>query len=1065
MPQLRAAAQPSTLGHYTLVERIGVGGQGEVWKAHDDSRGVDVALKVLAASAARNPAAWEMLEREHALSSRLQHPGILQVLPPERVDAVVVLPMELAGGGDLRRLRGAGYLEIVPVLLEVAEALEYAHARGVVHRDLKPGNVLFDSRGRVKLADFGIAALLPAAGGSADSRPSGHSPFSASPAQLRGEPPSAADDIYGLGALAYELLSGQPPYYPNFDLKRALTQPVPELVPTRQIPPELGELVMRMLAKSAAERPASMQQVMDDLDATLNATLSFAPDGVETSQTDGPAPEVIQAAGQKNSVPRPSQGQVQAQAPEMRAPEKPAPEARVPESRVSPARVSEAPVPEQRAPEQRAEERRISESRAADARVAALRVSEPDTPIESARPLRSEARAPTRAHADGRPTEERAGRRNPPPASPISFSPDARRQRGEASWASAPHRARAAEVGTVTGLAVASAARPRDDGSRPLTWPERTAAQQAHRPQQPTQTHSLSPLPSEPVSQDDPLGLDIVEPRLRATPPMGRRSSPQRAGVRRARRWPYLVSGLLCGAALICAATAAALFWLPRQDIAGLQSLLANLAPIASSQATKPAAAAPENTPVSAAPAPTPAPKPQVDPAALARFNSERADFQKQAAALSARGAAAWAGSDFSAAQLQAAEASGAAAAGGIPIALQHLSQAEQLLANVSRKAPQALAWELKTGDAALAAGHQDLANQAYALARRIDPKSQHAIDGARRARLLKGVLPLLIDAKKAESAHNYSRAAQDFSQALALDPGNDLAKTGLARVNSAFGDDNYARAVGAGFAALGAGRLTEARTDFQQALGLRPQGTEATEGMQRVTAAMDAGQMAALRQHAASLEAQEHWRQAVGGLPNRPAGKPVARLCEASQGPGRGTGAARRLAAADHRPSGPAGDAVRARRGRQPAAGSSRAEPFGPGAAVTDRESRSAASPVGTAGVAQRDFRQRHAGDHSEHWSDRQFRPARDPAEARDVCRDRQAGRLSPGAPGVHGRAGPAERHDHSELLGTFLMALDPGPARPSAALGKRVVFPKLRHFGGGHFLCLTSQFGAPRA
>lgn len=212
MPQVRPAAKPTTLGHYTLMERIGAGGQGEVWRAHDDSRGVDIALKVLPRSATRNPAAWEALEREHEISNRLQHAGILQILAPERVDDVVVLPMELAAGGDLQRLCGAGYLEIVPVLLEVADALEYAHARGIVHRDLKPGNVLFDSRGRVKLGDFGIAALLPAPGAAGETRGTGHSPFTSSPEQLRGEPPSAADDIYGLGALAYELLSGHPPY-------------------------------------------------------------------------------------------------------------------------------------------------------------------------------------------------------------------------------------------------------------------------------------------------------------------------------------------------------------------------------------------------------------------------------------------------------------------------------------------------------------------------------------------------------------------------------------------------------------------------------------------------------------------------------------------------------------------------------------------------------------------------------------------------------------------------------------------------------------------------------------
>src|SRR5262249_51939258 len=159
------------------------------------------------------------------------------------------LPMELAAGGDLRRLRGAGYLEIIPVLIEVAQALEHAHERGVVHRDLKPGNVLFDARGRVKLADFGVS------GTQADPLNRGLSPFTASPEQLRGEPPAPEDDIYGLGALAYELLSGYPPYYPHFDQKRAEEEPVPALVPTRQIPPLLTALVMRMLEKDPHERP------------------------------------------------------------------------------------------------------------------------------------------------------------------------------------------------------------------------------------------------------------------------------------------------------------------------------------------------------------------------------------------------------------------------------------------------------------------------------------------------------------------------------------------------------------------------------------------------------------------------------------------------------------------------------------------------------------------------------------------------------------------------------------------------------------------------------------------
>ena len=316
---------------------------------------------------------------------------------------------------------------------------------------------------------------------------------------------------------------------------------------------------------------------------------------------------------------------------------------------------------------------------------------------------------------------------------------------------------------------------------------------------------------------------------------------------------------------LICAASVAALYWMPRHDLAGLQSLLENIASVASPQSTAPPTPAPKaQAAPPAAPAAAPTPKPQVDAAALAQLDSQRADLQKQAADLDARGAAAWDGTEYSAAQLQLAEANGAAAAGGIAIALQHLSQAQQLLTHVTQKEPQALAAQLKAGDTALAAGHQDMASQAYALARRIDPNSQRAIDGARRARLLNGVLPLLKDARRAELAHNYSRAAQDFSQALALDPGNAEAKEGLARANAAFGNDSYARSVGAGFAALGAGRLAEAETDFRQALGFRAQGKEATEGLQRVSAAMQASRLAALRQQAAGLEAQEHWRQAI---------------------------------------------------------------------------------------------------------------------------------------------------------------------------------------------------------
>ena len=145
---------------YVLRERLGVGGQGEVWRAFDPQANADIALKILHPAPGRSAAAWAALVHEHESASRLDHPGILKVYPPERDGKTFLLPMELATGGDLKRLRGAGYLTIVPVLIEAARALQHAHERGVIHRDLKPGNVLFDERGREKLADFGVSFLM-----------------------------------------------------------------------------------------------------------------------------------------------------------------------------------------------------------------------------------------------------------------------------------------------------------------------------------------------------------------------------------------------------------------------------------------------------------------------------------------------------------------------------------------------------------------------------------------------------------------------------------------------------------------------------------------------------------------------------------------------------------------------------------------------------------------------------------------------------------------------------------------------------------------------------------------
>jgi serine/threonine-protein kinase len=246
---------------YVLESRIGSGGHGEIWSAIDEHDGQTVALKFLREDLAASVEAWAILNHESQMARRLNHPGILRTGTPIRDGERTVLPMEFAGGGDLKRLRGQSYLRSVPVLIRIAEILSHAHARGVVHRDLKPGNVLFDGQGAVRLTDFGAAGLS----GTRHSHAQG-SPFSASPQQLQDLPAAPADDIYGLGALAYELLSGQPPRMQN--------GVVPEMAPAQALPAPLTALVMRMLDAEPAARPATMHAVIEGLNQALSDTLA-----------------------------------------------------------------------------------------------------------------------------------------------------------------------------------------------------------------------------------------------------------------------------------------------------------------------------------------------------------------------------------------------------------------------------------------------------------------------------------------------------------------------------------------------------------------------------------------------------------------------------------------------------------------------------------------------------------------------------------------------------------------------------------------------------------------------
>jgi tetratricopeptide (TPR) repeat protein len=245
------------LDRFVLLAPLGHGGQGEVWRALDEQRAAQIAVKILPAGS------LEVLRAQHALARAAAGRGILECFEPIGNEEVAVLPMELAAA-DARSLRARSWTQSLALLREVVDALADLHARGIVHRDLKPSNVLIGFDGRARLADFGAAARI---GERSSARVL--SPFSASPQQHAGAVASPADDLFGLGALAYELLGGYPPNFPDAEAAAAGTLP-PRLATSVATPPALLDLVMALLEPRAEARPQDLHAIAATL-ATLES--------------------------------------------------------------------------------------------------------------------------------------------------------------------------------------------------------------------------------------------------------------------------------------------------------------------------------------------------------------------------------------------------------------------------------------------------------------------------------------------------------------------------------------------------------------------------------------------------------------------------------------------------------------------------------------------------------------------------------------------------------------------------------------------------------------------------
>jgi eukaryotic-like serine/threonine-protein kinase len=263
-----AHAPGSTLGHYRLLAPIGEGGMGEVWKARDEHLDRDVAVKVLARGALDDVSARERFRREAHVLARLSHPGVATIFDFATQDGTDFLVMEYVPGGTLATLLGEGALPLDDVYrlgAEIGDALDDAHAKGFLHRDLKAANVVLTAQGKPKILDFGIARLLH----EAQSAPTvltepgtamGSLPYMA-PEQLLGEADDVRTDVYAFGVLLFEMTTGRRPFVNErnaavmFEILKNAPPPVRTL--RAEAPVELDRLVDACLSKEPARRPAN----------------------------------------------------------------------------------------------------------------------------------------------------------------------------------------------------------------------------------------------------------------------------------------------------------------------------------------------------------------------------------------------------------------------------------------------------------------------------------------------------------------------------------------------------------------------------------------------------------------------------------------------------------------------------------------------------------------------------------------------------------------------------------------------------------------------------------------
>ena len=268
----------TTLSHYTIEDRIGQGGMGVVYRATDTRLGRVVAIKVIAADAAGSRDRRDRFLREARAASALNHPNIVTIHEVDHANGIDFLVMELVGGRPLNEIiprTGLPLERAIELAEQIANALATAHASGIVHRDVKPTNIVISASGQAKMLDFGLAKVLAPRDPAADTMTAAPATELGvvvgtiaymSPEQAQGRPISDRSDIFSFGAVLYEMLAGRRPFGDD-TIASILTETPPPVGSARKdILPALEALIAACLDKTPARRP-SARDVADRLSA------------------------------------------------------------------------------------------------------------------------------------------------------------------------------------------------------------------------------------------------------------------------------------------------------------------------------------------------------------------------------------------------------------------------------------------------------------------------------------------------------------------------------------------------------------------------------------------------------------------------------------------------------------------------------------------------------------------------------------------------------------------------------------------------------------------------------